>query len=78
MTYAGHVEKGAIVLDDPLALPDGVTVRIEVVMECAEASESEAESATDIAIRFPLRGIAYRYDDPLEPAVPEHEWAANS
>jgi len=30
MTYRGHVEDGAIVLDEPLDLPNGAVVRIEV------------------------------------------------
>jgi len=29
MTYRGHVENGAIVLDDAVDLPEGVSVRIE-------------------------------------------------
>ena len=29
MTYRGHVENGAVVLDEPLELPDGTVVRIE-------------------------------------------------
>jgi hypothetical protein len=33
MTYTGHVEKGAIVLDEPVALPDGALVRIELTGE---------------------------------------------
>lgn len=30
MTLHGHIEKGAVVLDDPVDLPDGVEVRVEV------------------------------------------------
>ena len=29
MTYKGHVENGAVVLDEPVSLPDGTPVRIE-------------------------------------------------
>ena len=31
MTYQGHVENGAVVLDDPVALPDGAKVNIMLV-----------------------------------------------
>jgi hypothetical protein len=30
MTLRGHIEKGAVVLDEPVNLPDGVQVRVEV------------------------------------------------
>lgn len=32
MTYQGHVEKGAIVLDEPIQLPEGAVVTIELAM----------------------------------------------
>ena len=31
MAYLGHVENGVVVFDDPVSLPDGTKVRIEVV-----------------------------------------------
>jgi hypothetical protein len=31
MVYKGHVEKGIVVLDDPVALPDGLKVQIELL-----------------------------------------------
>lgn len=30
MTYKGHVENGAIVLDDPVELPEGAIIRFEI------------------------------------------------
>ena len=30
MTYKGHIANGAVVLDDPVTLPDGVAVKIEL------------------------------------------------
>lgn len=30
MTYRGHVEKGAIVLDEPAELPEGAEVTVEI------------------------------------------------
>ncbi len=32
MLYRGHVEKGAVVLDDSAVLPDGLEVKIEIVV----------------------------------------------
>jgi hypothetical protein len=78
MTYMGHVENGAIVLDDPVVLPDGVSVKIEFAGELPKANVRTVESLKMETARFPLRGLAYRYDAPLEPAVSEQEWAANS
>ncbi|HOZ47155.1 MAG TPA: hypothetical protein PLO37_18035 [Candidatus Hydrogenedentes bacterium] len=74
MTYTGHVENGTIVLDEPVALPDGAVVEIELAGVVPNAGES---SGTDTDGRFPLRGLAYRYDAPLEPAISEQEWAAD-
>jgi hypothetical protein len=30
MTWKGHVENGAIVLDDPVELPEGAIIRLEI------------------------------------------------
>jgi len=31
MTYRGHIKNGQILLDDPVALPEGAEVNVEVV-----------------------------------------------
>ena len=31
MTYRGHIKSGQIVLDEPVALPEGAEVNVEVV-----------------------------------------------
>jgi hypothetical protein len=31
MTYRGHVENGAVVLDEPIVLPEGVAVQVDVL-----------------------------------------------
>ena len=33
MTYHGHIKNGAVVLDDPVKLPEGAEVRVDVVPE---------------------------------------------
>jgi hypothetical protein len=43
----GHVENGAIVLDDPVALPDGAAVRIELAAESPQADEDSGPSFTE-------------------------------
>jgi hypothetical protein len=40
MTYRGHIENGAIVLDEPVTLPDGSEVRVELAA-LQEAGDGE-------------------------------------
>jgi hypothetical protein len=35
MTYRGHIKNGQITLDDPIQLPEGVEVNVEIV-KCSE------------------------------------------
>ena len=46
MPYEGHVENGVVVLDEPIDLPDGATVKIELVTEPAEACDEAGPSFT--------------------------------
>ncbi|MCY2950525.1 MAG: hypothetical protein NTU53_00920 [Planctomycetota bacterium] len=46
MAYAGHVENGAIVLDEPADLPDGAVVKIELVSKCVADGEDTGPSFT--------------------------------
>ena len=32
MVYEGHVEKGVVIVDDPVNLPDGTKVKVEIVV----------------------------------------------
>jgi hypothetical protein len=34
MTYRGHIKNGQITLDDPIELPEGVEVNVEIVESC--------------------------------------------
>lgn len=43
MTLAGHVKNGVIVLDEPMALPEGLAV--EVVMRNAAATGTQEPSS---------------------------------
>ncbi len=66
MTYKGHVENGVIVLDDPAELHDGMQVWIDLQPSFAELSKTT-----------PLRGTAYKFDDPFTPAVADVDWDAS-
>jgi hypothetical protein len=46
MTYRGHIENGAVVLDEPAPLPDGVKVRVEP--EESEGERTLAERLKDV------------------------------
>jgi hypothetical protein len=41
MTYKGHVKNGMVVLDDPVKLPDGAEVRVEVLEPARELTLAE-------------------------------------
>lgn len=42
MTYLGHFEDGIIVLDDPVNLPDGAKVRVELLPTGNVAQKTES------------------------------------
>lgn len=63
MSYRGHVAKGVVVLDEPVELAEGM----QVVVLVQEGKNSNA---------MPLRGTAYRFDEPFAPAVDESDWDA--
>lgn len=63
MQYDGHVENGVIVLDVPAKLENGTRVRIELLSAAVKGNSSRA-----------LRGTAYRYSAPFEPAEEVDAW----
>jgi len=44
MTLMGYVKNGAIVLDEPVALPDGIAVKIELAVYLPVAEEDTGPS----------------------------------
>lgn len=44
MTYKGHVQNGAIVLDEPMRLPEGTPVKIELAVETHAPGKGSAPS----------------------------------
>ena len=65
MPYKGHVDNGVVILDDPANLENGTRVMVVPV-----------ENSAGEAIRTPLRGTPYRFDDPFKPVVDESDWEA--
>ena len=56
MNYRGHIEKGMVVLDQPLPLPDGTPVRVESIAPPAAdfwRSSSLDELATEQGVSAP-------------------------
>jgi hypothetical protein len=52
MVYTGHVKNGAIVLDEPVTLPEGVAVRIELAETTDTADEESGPSFTERYAQF--------------------------
>jgi hypothetical protein len=40
MSFTGHVQDGAVVMDEPLPLPNGTAVRVDPLPEPASSAES--------------------------------------
>jgi hypothetical protein len=47
MAYTGHIKHGAIVLDEPVALPDGAAVKIELAVVLPGVGEDSGPSFTE-------------------------------
>jgi len=47
MTYRGHVKNGAVVLDDPVGLPEGAAVAVEVLGSAAEDTDDEGPTLAE-------------------------------
>lgn len=59
MTYQGHVENGALVLDVPVALPEGATIEV-AVLETTESLPKRKpiwEIAVDLANSIPEEDV---------------------
>jgi hypothetical protein len=49
MTYRGHIRNGAVVLDEPLRLPDGSQVLIHPIESPATAATTLGDLFRDVA-----------------------------
>ena len=67
MTYRGHVRNGRITLDDPARLPEGATVKVEV-LERDGQSDRPSEALNALLLRHAGKGrglpadLASRHD----------------
>lgn len=79
MTLEGHVENGAIVLDDPTELPEGAKVRIQIVSGNGETDTNGGAPAAYDRIKIAVQQanrqpaapdtLAQRYASALGSAV---------
>jgi hypothetical protein len=46
MVYSGHIKQGMVVLDQPVALPDGLQVRVEVPENAIQSPRAGAGEET--------------------------------
>ena len=76
LVYKGHVQNGGVILDEPVALPEGTPVTVTPVA-ATFGSQPASVREEDVSKRFPLRGMPYSYAGPFESALPEGEWAAD-
>jgi predicted DNA-binding antitoxin AbrB/MazE fold protein len=59
MTVLGHIKNGVIVPDEPIVLPEGATVRVEVL----PPKEKNSESAPQLSLAEKLLKYAGIADD---------------
>jgi hypothetical protein len=57
MTYRGHIENGAVVLDEPVALPEGTTVEIALLTHLEPTPDDARISSLNERLK-PVIGIA--------------------
>jgi hypothetical protein len=68
MVYSGHVKQGSVVLDQPVVLPEGLEVRVEVSETANHPSQPRPAGAwTEVeAIRRRLTSSDRRFSDSAE------------
>ena len=64
-----HVEKDGTVTLRDVPFTEGESVEV-IVLKLTE------KPPADLVSGYPLRGTAYRFDDPFTPAAPEEDWDA--
>ncbi len=74
--FKGHVQNGGVILDEPVALPEGTPVTVTPATGTF-GDQPTSVREDDASKRFPLRGMPYSYAEPFESALPEGEWAVD-
>jgi hypothetical protein len=69
ISLKAKVEAGGTLTVSDLPLPPGQEVALTIVAP---------DPVTLSADRYPLRGTAYRYDEPFAPAIDPDDWEANA
>jgi hypothetical protein len=63
MVLAGHVENGVVVLDQAVALPEGLPVRVEVPEELSgKPSAGQSETAGQRLLKFAGKAVGLPSD----------------
>ena len=62
MTYKGHVKNGIVVLDDPVKLPDGAEVRVEVLQPRSEPTLADRLRSVIGSVKGLPRDLARNHD----------------
>ncbi len=74
MIYHGHIENGHVVLDEPVVLPEGARVRVDVVSDKNVETLSESggdllnqlrQKVSALPVRNPCDGFSNRDHDRL-------------
>lgn len=53
LSYRGHIKDGAVILDEPVALPDGTEVEIEPTQRCRETLADRFRAIIGIVTDLP-------------------------
>jgi len=65
MTYRGHVKNGMVVLDEPMALPEGAEVRVEVAKQPAQQLDREGRTLGQKLLRYAGKAHGLPHDAAL-------------
>lgn len=72
MSFQGHIENGAVVLDNPVLLPNGTIVRIEPVEASKNKPESLGPVVADTDQSYSMQQMAQVWSSVAKP-IPEEE-----
>ncbi len=70
MSFQGHMENGAVVLDEPVSLPNGTVVRIEPVEAAREKAEPNGPVVADTDQPYTMEQMSQAWKALTKP-IPE-------
>jgi hypothetical protein len=71
MSFQGHIENGAVVLDEPVSLPNGTVVRIELVDAAKEQAKVRGPVVADTDQAYTVQQMAQVWKAVTKP-IPEN------